>query len=172
MQKAALNFICGKIRIPIAARLRFNQSVVSPMETPRTPNQSSIMKKRTLPLALLAFTSAVLPSCVIDPQALDALANSSRPTYYPPPQVHPYRSSSDYYSSGYYPYSTPPKTASTSSQKAHTYDVAYRVGQDDFHHNRPKHMDQHKNLFDATTHDSFRSGYEAGYDAARRNAKP
>jgi hypothetical protein len=140
------------------------------MKTPHLLNQSGTMKKSTL--LLLALSSAILPSCVITPEAMDALANSaSRPTYYPPPQVHPYRSSSDYYSSGYYPYSTPPKTASTASQKAHTYDVAYRVGQDDFHHNRPKHMDQHKNLFDANTHDSFRSGYEAGYDAARRNAK-
>jgi hypothetical protein len=121
---------------------------------------------------LASLLTAVLPGCVITPEAMDAIAaSSSRPTYYPPPNVHPYRASSDYYSSGYYPYSTAPSTASLSSQKAHTYDVAYRVGQDDFHHNRPKHMDQHQNLFDATTHSSFRSGYEAGYDAARRNAK-
>jgi hypothetical protein len=31
-------------------------------------------------------------------------------------------------------------------------------------------MDQHKNLYDSTTHNAFRDGYEAGYDAARRRA--
>jgi hypothetical protein len=125
--------------------------------------------KKALPALLLA---SLLPSCVVTPEALDALAaTASRPTYYPPPDVHPYRATSDYYSSGYYPYSRPAPTQSAASQKAHTYDVAYRVGQDDFHHNRSKHMDQHKNLYDASTHDAFRSGYEAGYDAARRKAK-
>ena len=130
------------------------------------------MKTRFLPVWLALASAASMPSCVITPEAMDALAAaSSRPAYYPPPAAHPYRATSDYYASGYYPYSTPPKTVSSASQKAHAYDVAYRVGQDDFHHKRPKHMDQHKNLYDATTHDAFRNGYEAGYDAARRNAK-
>lgn len=110
---------------------------------------------------LLALTSSsLLSNCVVSPEALNSMA--STPAYYPPPAVHPYRVSSDYYSSGYYPYSTPPPTVSQSSRNAHTYDVAYRVGQDDYHHKRPKHMDQHRNLFDNTTHNAFRDGYEAG----------
>ena len=129
----------------------------------------TLISKPTLSLLALA---CCLSGCVVPPEAMDALAaNASRPAYYPPPQVHPYRATSDYYSSGYYPYSRPAPTQSVSSQKAHAYDVGYRVGQDDFHHNRSKHMDQHKNLYDSATHDAFRDGYEAGYDAARRRGK-
>lgn len=136
------------------------------------PSIEHHMKSTLLPTLAALTTGSLLSSCVVTPEAMDALAAAgSRPTYYPPPAAHPYRATSDYYASGYYPYSTPPPSASSASQKAHTYDVAYRVGQDDFHHNRPKHMDQHKNLYDSTTHDAFRNGYEAGYDAARRNAK-
>lgn len=123
-------------------------------------------------LLLTSSLIALLSGCVVSPEAMNDLTRAaSQPAYYPPPQAHPYRASSDYYSSGYYPYSTAPKTASTANRNAHAYDVAYRVGQDDFHHKRPNHMDQHKNLFDSTTHNAFRDGYKAGYDAARRKSK-
>ena len=71
---------------------------------------------------------------------------------------------------GYYPYTSPPPKANETQQRQHAYDVAYRVGQDDFHHHLSKHFTRHPDLFDDLTHDAFRTGYESGYDAAREGA--
>ena len=127
------------------------------------------MRKYTS-LLLSLGAGLFLTNC--DQSAINALAEAASQTVYStPPQVHPYRAQTDYYSSGYYPYSVSPQTIPNSERRAHAYDVAFRVGQDDYHHGRPNHMDQHKKLFDSVTHDAFRNGYKAGYDAARRKDK-
>ena len=55
--------------------------------------------------------------------------------------------------------------------KSGVYDTAYRAGQDDYYRGKDKHMTNHKKLYDSNTHDTFKRGYEAGYDAARRKGK-
>lgn len=71
---------------------------------------------------------------------------------------------------GYYPYTSPPAEADAKTRNQHAYDVGYRVGQDDFHHQLSKHFVRHPDLFDDATHDAFGSGYSAGYDAAREGS--
>jgi hypothetical protein len=75
------------------------------------------------------------------------------------------------YSSGYSPYAQAPKKASSGERNRHAYDVGYRVGQDDFHRKLNKSYSRHKNLFDSETASSFNSGYQAGYDKAKGQAR-
>jgi hypothetical protein len=75
---------------------------------------------------------------------------------------------SEHYKSGFYPYTPPPKEASSVDRQRHAYDVGYRVGQDDAHKNLAKHFTRHEKLYDKDTHDSFAAGYDKGYDRARK----
>lgn len=164
--------------IPLKAVIKRTKNTNSPFAMVTPPKNH----RRIVALLALGAAFAAMSSCVMTPEMAEAMAaGAGRPTYQPAvpyQQPAPYaysRPATPYgngpYSSGYYPYSAPPRNESLSVQKAHAYEVGFRVGQDDFHHKRPKHMDQHKSLFDDATHDSFRDGYEAGYDAARRSKR-
>ena len=74
---------------------------------------------------------------------------------------------SSYYPSGYSPYAQAPREAPHGQRTQHSYDIGYRVGQDDFHRNLNKSYSRHGNLFDSQTRSSFSSGYAAGYDHAK-----
>jgi hypothetical protein len=146
--------------------------------------------------ALLAAVS--LTSC-IDPATVNALAGASAtpgygqgygPGYPPPPPPnygnrpgyydnHYHQQGSGYYNNrpGYYNqgpgyYETAPgRPGAWNNDQAKVYDMAYRLGQDDFYRGKDKHMTNHRKMYDSSTHDSFKRGYESGYDAARRKAQ-
>jgi hypothetical protein len=146
--------------------------------------------------ALLAACS--LSSC-LDPATVNALAGAPTapgygpgygPGYPPPPPVYGNRpgyydngyhqNGSGYYNNnrpGYYNqgpgyYETAPgRPGAWSNDSAKVYDMAYRLGQDDFYRGKDKHMTNHKKMYDSSTHNTFKRGYESGYDAARRKAQ-
>ena len=91
----------------------------------------------------------------------------NRPDYGPSHSSYPYRQDPRY-QQGYPSYPQQQSQSSSSSAKTRAYDAGFRLGRDDFDHKRSKHMDRHKGKFDSITHDSFRDGYEAGYDHERR----
>ncbi|MFN5963114.1 MAG: hypothetical protein ACK5CW_16690 [Verrucomicrobiota bacterium] len=77
-----------------------------------------------------------------------------------------------YYNQGPGYYETAPgRPGAWNNDQAKVYDMAYRLGQDDFYRGKDKHMTNHKKMYDSSTHDSFKRGYESGYDAARRKAQ-
>lgn len=78
---------------------------------------------------------------------------------------------SNAYGSGFYPYTSSPPNLSKSQRNSHAYDIGYRVGQDDFHHKKDKHYVKHPGLYDSDTRESFKKGYEKGYDDARRSGR-
>jgi len=91
---------------------------------------------------------------------------------YTPPRTSPRHAESALYPSGYYPYSPPPQGADRETRNRHSYDVGYRVGQDDFHHGHSKQFMRHKDLYDRSTQRNFALGYEHGYDKARALERP
>lgn len=90
--------------------------------------------------------------------------NNNRPGYYNQGQ--------GYYNQGPGYYETAPgRPGAWNNDKAKVYDMAYRLGQDDFYRGKDKHMTNHKKMYDSSTHETFKRGYEAGYDAARRKGR-
>ena len=151
--------------------------------------------KPSLILSLLgAVLSAVSLTGCLDPATLNALSGpQSGPGYYPPqpqyggrpPGYYPnqqpyYPNNNGYYGNhpgyydqgpGYYNNNTTNRPGPWQGNKSGVYDTAYRAGQDDYYRGKDKHMTNHKKLYDSNTHDTFKRGYEAGYDAARRKGK-
>jgi hypothetical protein len=129
------------------------------------------MNKSTTKTPLLLLLILTLSSGSLYSQALgEALADALRDALNKDSSSH-YQSSSNYSNSGgYSPYSAAPQGIDPKARNQHTYDVGYRVGQDDYHAGRDKHFVKHPDLFDRETREPFGRGYENGYDRARSEA--
>ena len=116
-----------------------------------------------------AFAAAVLSLTSCDEATLAAISAAGNSQYNQPPR--PYYAPSYYQAPpAYSPYASDYREPSP-AQRQHTFDVGYRVGQDDYRHGLKMSTSRHQGLYDRNTEDAFRSGYSSGYNQAKARDK-
>lgn len=138
------------------------QRIIHPASTPAAPRSMHI--SRSILASLSAALLALGASC-------SHRGQSSEPAHvFLPPPVS-FRAESGFYASGFYPYASAaalPPRVSRQQADCHARDIGYRIGQDDYFRGASKTITPHSDMFDRHTKDSFKEGYYAGYDIARK----